>query len=699
MSSPIFDVAHCMRRTVLIAAIALASHPVTPRAQEVAVFGDGFEPRCFYDPNQPFRELILDAGGAIDPNAYRCVAEHFNRADIVDWRLGPKERHFHVQPQTLPTVHTPVADGSGWWPFGTQPPSNPGEPNKCPPAGGLPVSDQDEIARGLRGNAWLIGGQYAFVPDAGVAAPFRIGLSNLKTADGLVYDTGGLCMRMSASWTPDWWVRNSTAAAATPEAAALVASAPSTPLPPVALARAKANVGQLAFAAFANGRIIPVRVGNSDFENDFTAGVQLPPGLVPTALAVSAYNEFLFVTVWDTNALAGRLGVIALRPRQMAVGSPSQTPNVRYYWGLPGAWTVTGMKLLGFVDLPFAAPTSLDVYSNVSQGNPRGFGDNDAPDVGDLSRQVARDRWFGTDWNTRFGPNYWQQSAQFGYAVVASRAENRVAFVDLRPLFAFYRSQYLTTAQNFAQTTTAAWPFDFAQRPEQRPTVAASFEVAQPTAVRSGQDTNTLFGLSRSDSYTEGTPGGDAQSPRFTARRRAYVALMEGRVQMFDVSSLIRPAVDACGCNNPPPVQPLAPIGSFVVGRNPVAFGLTGPLATAPDDLFVISRGDRSITYAFPDGAVQGVLRDQRLVDPVGATIAINQAGFGGLGAGRAVLAMAITVTDFDGRALAVYAVDARRNNPEQYPFTSPAGPVLFLFGNRATTPGRPFLVNDIEII
>jgi hypothetical protein len=391
-----------------------------------------------------WRERILRADGSLNPEEYVRIANSYNTGDILDYRLGPDAADY-ANVSAPPTLWGPDATGRGLWPFGTQPASNPGEPNKCVTSDQLPRSDEEELARGMRGAGWQTAGQHLFLPDAGAAAQFRYGMSNTRMADGNRFDTGGLCLRLRASWEADWWNRNNISNPTTPEIASLLSQAPTTPLPAVAIARAKGNVGHAGFAAFRNGRIVPMRVGNSDYENLFAQGVQLPAGMVPTAMAVSGFNEFLYVAVWDTAAIRGRVAVIALRPRQQAVGAPWQTQNTRYYWGMPGAWTVTGMKLLGLVDLPFFAPSSIDAFSNVDQGSPRGHNDNDAPSLGSFAQQSARDRWFNTPWDTRYGEDYWRQNPQYGYLIVASRAEGKVAFVNLRPLYAFYRQMYLTT--------------------------------------------------------------------------------------------------------------------------------------------------------------------------------------------------------------------------------------------------------------
>lgn len=326
----------------------------------------------------------------------------------------------------------------------------------------------------------------------------------------------------------------------------------------------------------------------------------------------------------------------------------------------------------------------MDVYSNVIFGNPRGFNDNDDPAVGDLSQQSARDTWFNVPSNGPWGNDNWRQHAQYGYAIVSSRAENKTSFIDLRPLYQYYRKMYMTTQSRYDETTKSDWPHTFSQRPEQVPTVALTISVPQPTAVRTGQLTNTPFGLTRTDWFVENQIYND----RLYAARRAYIGLMSGTVLIYDVTQLIQPNSS----------QQITQIGQFYGGRNPVSFAETGPLATAPDDLFVISRGDRSIAFVFPDGSVQGRLSDSRLEDPVGATVGRNQAGYGGSGAGRAVFAVIITVCDYNGKALTDYAVETRRSNPpadEQYPFNGG----LFLYGWKQPTPGKAIAATQIEII
>ena len=655
-----------------------------------------------------WRELIINTDGTLNARRYRTVAASYNSPGMMNYRLGPTAADFGSAKNTDPQLWGPdLKSGFGLWPYGTLPANNPGEREKCVEPAKLPRSDEEARARGMEGDAWLVGGAFAYIPNKTSGPDYRMGIGNFKGGDGQVHkETGGLCMRMFAQWTPDFWVRGGIAAPTTPVIRDLVSTTrPDLPAVPVAIARGRANASQVGFAAFKDGTIQATLVGNSAAEFFDGSGLRLPAGMVPTAMAVTPYNEFLVVTVWDTNTLTGKLAFIALRPRQMAVGNPGQTPNTRWYWGTPGSWTNRGMKLLGFVDLPFAAPTSVDVSNNLVLQNPRGFSDNDDPARGDLSRQSARDLWASVNPISPRGDQQWHQMASAGYAVVASRAEGRVSFVDMTPLYQYYRDMYLTTQANFNRTADASitdpnkWPFTFAVEERQRPTVASTFSVTQPTSVNAGVQSNGAYSDRSTEifEFVSRSPKEDwsgAEPERYLARSRAFVASMDGTVRIFNVQGLNLPGS---------PVGRTVPsqtLGTFAAGRNP-SFAFASAGATSSDDLFLVSRGDRSLTFAWPNGQVQSVLRDGRLNDPVAAAVHFNQAGFGGRGVGQAVFAPVISIADYNGKAFFTYAVDPRRaRQDELYPFRLPSGQAVdFLFGSRRAFPGKPFAVDQEEII
>ncbi|HLY75179.1 MAG TPA: hypothetical protein VKU80_13750 [Planctomycetota bacterium] len=91
--------------------------------------------------------------------------------------------------------------------------------------------------------------------------------------------------------------------------------------------------------------------------------------------------------------------------------------------------------------------------------------------------------------------------------------------------------------------------------------------------------------------------------------------------------------------------------------------------STEPGDLFIVSRGDRTITHADYDGRIRSVLCDRRMVDLVTCFVSLDQTGFGGSGPGKAVYAWVPTVMNGGGRQALDYAVDdGRTSNGEQLP-------------------------------
>lgn len=265
------------------------------------------------------------------------------------------------------------------------------------------------------------------------------------------------------------------------------------------------------FLAFANGVIGAVGTGNDPYTSEGFPypHTRLPGGRIPTAMAVTQNNEFVLVTVWNTSEKKGQLAVIAVLGHQNA-------QERRFYWGLAGGWpTVRGLKLLGFVDLPFAAPLAVDAAVDIALGNTRGHGDNVHDD---LSVAAVRERW----WNAPRNPGDWgKRTARFGYAIVSSRAEDKVAIVNLRPLLDYYRKMYLTTPERFLQTTQVGpgrnrWPFTFEEAPEQKPRVVALWTVRRPTAVSVGAARGSFI-----------APRSAGRDP-LCSLKIAYVAAMDG---------------------------------------------------------------------------------------------------------------------------------------------------------------------------
>ena len=655
-----------------------------------------------------WRELILNADGSINWTEYGRVAANYHTAEMVRYRLGPSAVDYG-EAEPANTIYQP--EPNGLWKGGL---NRTLADRFCQTSDRLIQSDApDGYGNGFGGGGgWIMSGQMLFSPDTDAPANLRAGVANARAFDGARAarasdgSTQALCMRMNASWYGDWWNRNNVSTPTTPAVARLREQDPTLPLPAIAATRGEIQTSITGFLAFQNGVIAAAGTGNDQYCNGFATGtpcetaIRLPAGKVPTALALSAMNEFLLVTVWDAAARKGQLGVIAVGADDPA--NIGNTDTGRHGWGVQSWPGVRGLKLLGFVDLPMAAPNTVAMALSTGTMKFRGFEDWRGRG---LNTQAERDRWFARS-NLAFDAfipqtEYWKLLASAGYAVVGSRAENKVAIVDLRPLLRFYRDQYLTTQARWNETANSnqgarddQWPYGFATRPEQRPVVLGTLDVAQPTAVYARQirtGTNTLSGWDRlSWNYLS---------------TLVTIASMDGTVRQYDVASLIDPARAS--------QMPTMAVREWRVGRNPVQ--VTTPIAGAvrTDDLYIVSRGTREIGVYSYRGDRYAVLRDRRLKDPVFLTIAGNQAGFGGAGRDLALGSQGMTVLDYEGKTVHVYGIwidnYPARYQPgrldswvvEQWPHDGPDDRPRqpFQYGSGRTLQGKPFALSIDEVI
>lgn len=652
-----------------------------------------------------WRELILNADGTINWSEYARVAGNYHTAEMVSYRLGPSAVDYG-EPEPAAAIYQP--EPNGLWKGGL---NRALADRFCQTSERLIQSDSPTgYGDGFGGGGgWIWSGQLLFAPDSNAPAELSAGVANARAFDGAMAtrasdgSTQALCMRMNASWYADWWNRNNISAPTTPAVANLRRRDAALPLPAIAIARGDIQNSVTGFLAFQNGVIAAAGTGNDSYSgigNLVEPVVRLPAGKVPTALALSAMNEFLLVTVWDAAQRKGQLGVIAVNPEDPANIGPQDTG--RYGWGVQSWPTVRSLKLLGFIDLPVAAPNTLSVTLSTGTMKFRGF--NEWRGTG-LNTQAERTRWLERS-NLPFDTfipqtEYWRLLASAGYAVMGSRAENKVVIVDLRPLMRFYRDQYLTTQAKWDETANsnqgpgdAQWPYSFAHKPEQRPVVLGTLDVVQPTAVfarqlRSG--TNTLSGWDRLSWNHLST--------------LLTVASLDGTVRQFDVRSLIDPARS--------PVMPTEPVRSWRVGRNPVQ--VTTPIAGAvrTDDLYIVSRGTREVGIYSYKGDRHAVLKDRRLKDPVNLIIAQQGAGYFGAGKNLALQAQGLAILDHEGRTVHVYGMFIP-NYPatyqpgrldsfwvEQWPYAGPDNPAVqpFQYGTGRTMPGKPFAFSIDEVI
>jgi hypothetical protein len=499
--------------------------------------------------------------------------------------------------------------------------------------------------------------------------------------------TRALCMRMRAEWTPDWWNRNSISTPASPSVVDAKRAIPDLPLPAVATARGGAQASVSGFLAFQNGLILAAGTGNDPYTGFGTPvpypAVRLDPGKVPTALAVTPSNEFVLATVWDTTAKRAQVAVIA-------AGSIGQPPRGPDGWGVPSWPTVTHLKVLGYIDLPFVAPMQIGVTISKPAVTFRG---TDVVEEGaKLGTQAQRDAYRALPWDAWRDEELHKLLAHTGYAIVSSRAENKVAFIDLGPLFRFYREMYLTSQSKYEATRRPRqgdapneWPYTFAHEPSQRPVVLGTIDVPRPTAVLARQ---------RLKGTTNRAPLADLN----VSSRNALVASMDGTVRLFDVSALMDPTKT--------PALPGAPLATARVGENPLQ--IAQPIAGdfARDDLFVVSRGRAAIHVFDYKLAPIDVLEDARLTDPVFVAIGTNGAGYGGSGRDYALFARVLTVLDHDGMQVVDYGMkagdreDVNKQHEEEWPYVDAKGnPVRFHLGYANPLPGKPFMLSFDEVI
>lgn len=668
-----------------------------------------------------WRELLIGSNGQIDAKAYRRIAANYNSAEMLAYRLGPSAVDYGTAPSTQ-TVYQP--EPQGLWKGGLDPAL---ADRFCVTPDRLPHNDAEDQALygpGFQGGGgWIMSGQMLFSPDANAPADMSAGVANMRAFDGALAitttgtdvgatgagDTRALCMRMRAEWVGDWWNRNGISAPTAPAVVSLRQRFPDLPLPAVATARGDIQSSVTGFLAFRNGVIAAAGTGNDPYSGIGNGAVepliQLPEGKVPTAMALTAMNEFLFVTVWDVNAVKGQLAVIAVGPDDPSNIGPSDTG--RYGWGVQSWPVVRGLKLLGFVDLPMVAPNSVSV--SLSTGTRKFRGDNTwrGPE---LTTQSGRDAWNARsvlDYDA-FLPleTHWKNLASAGYVAVGSRAEDKVAIVNLRPLLNFYRTMYLTTQANWDQTANSnqgtadnRWPYTFAYRPEQMPVVLGTLDIRQPTSLMARQKrlgSNTRAGWVVHERWNE-------------AGKRLTIASMDGTIRQYDVTSLVNPVLQ--------PAMPTAPIAQWQTGLNPTQ--VTSPIGGDyfSDDIFVVSRGTRKIFVSDYRGEALATLEDSRLVDPVAITIGVNFGGYYDRGPDRSVTARVLTVLDHNGKTVHDYGmfIDPlwiRRYQPdytigqtgwsaEQWRYTGPDGRPgqIFQYGYGNRVPGKPFAFSFDEVI
>lgn len=388
--------------------------------------------------------------------------------------------------------------------------------------------------------------------------------------------------------------------------------------------------------------------------------LELPTHKVPTAVALSSYNEFAFVTLWDTERLRGEVAVLALR------ADMPQAFSIPYF-ALPNEAGFKAIHLMGYVELPdMQTPTAIAVSgdnANTPGGHVPGFeyGNATDPDKNILTSEAARLALAREDYERRV--------AMAGQLVVASRWEDKVTFVDLRPLAQFVRGVYFGSDADKRRAAGAkdVWPFTFERSPEARPVVVTTLSVPHPTVVRVGnQASDNEQGLRKP--------------------LKAWVGNLKGEVRVYDLSAFLHDA--------PRPIPPASvrELAKVQVGRN-----LTSMVRQGSHAVLVVSRQDRHIDWVgisedAPESLrVLRTLRDSRIADPVWADPSDR--------------GPVLTVADFGAEKLLNYRFGATENNAGKPPAAYGCGPggadsdcSDFEFGGELGLPGAPFFVGTSNV-
>ncbi|OUL97927.1 hypothetical protein A8M77_34420 [Variovorax sp. JS1663] len=145
------------------------------------------------------------------------------------------------------------------------------------------------------------------------------------------------------------------------------------------------------------------------------------------------------------------------------------------------------MKLLGYVDLPgmnapteIAVTTGFDQFQTALPGSGEFMGQSNSP----LTDGAKRASFSGSGANAN-------RYAKAGVAVVISKSEKKAAFIDLKPLFTYVNGVYFgsgpTEFTNLGQADNQ-WPYTFANKPQQTPTVISTVTLNQQVLVASRGD-------------------------------------------------------------------------------------------------------------------------------------------------------------------------------------------------------------------
>ena len=393
---------------------------------------------------------------------------------------------------------------------------------------------------------------------------------------------------------------------------------------PIAIARGKINRYDVGFVLYDESRGGVAYIGTVGTQTAFApwSGEQLPAGKIPLSLCLTSQNEFLLVGVHDRATGKGQIGVLCNWAggdlQQKATGSAFPPDWATAHPGLMNTGVVTGMKILGWVDLPIKWPTNIDCVCSPGVNDRIEGPDGNASylNIWDLSTQANRDAFVAKNGS-------W--IATWAKACVTSKYESKAVMVDLTALVQGFKDQYFTTqALNDAtayvnptrswyevygdpvtgrvdDAAPSLWPYGFAFKPEWTPMVGAVIDVPTPTSLLMSERGEAEVAVGCADGMVrffnfDGTPNGSLQlGPNITS---LYHDKYKGAIRA----------------------------GGFVA----------------------VSRVDRAVYRVSnfgPTGAVTLTLQDNRMLDPVAA----------GMGDTHGIEMPYIWVCDFTGKKVLEY--------------------------------------------
>lgn len=507
----------------------------------------------------------------------------------------------------------------------------------------LRPTKQDAIGRPYQlGGPWVLDpglysstqGQIVYSPDAG-----QFGVDRFNVLEWM---HGTFSQRPE----PPWW----GGFRPEPFSQKWIAAANGNPGVPIAMARGQGGWANCGVIIFSSGLVD--MAGTSTASGTNKASLQLPPGKIPTAVAITSKSEFALVTVMDVNTKKGQVAVIALQnggATWFAHDWQERFPC------LPGTAWLSDMKLLGYIDLPgMEFPTGIAAAGN--DVNRWVFGPNGHVgmlNMWDASQQATRDSF-------RIGQNAGYVSTA-GYAVVVSKYENKAAFIDLQPLFKRVHELALTTAAQFQKTrdlgpAPSQWPYTFEADPGWKPKIVKVASVPEPTAV--------IASLSRGD------------------KARVYIASLDGTVRAFRLGGLANV--------NPADATQIQVVSQTTVGRNPTCLAVQ---KYSTDSIIAVSRGDREISWIkddFTNMQVTKRMRDSRLIDPVFCEMSDT----------HGIEASIISVADFHGRKVFNYRFGRVVFELQGGAIfgMGPTGTDQFECGGWLDVPGSPFYISATNL-